>query len=252
MSSKNCSSSCSLGGINPGRGKYAVLRLVRPSGNLQEMTSTPQTCTSRVCSLTSRASHLSFIFRSHGSYDLHSRSSPPDRHPGTLSPPNSRCIGIPCPRSSLARLPLRQGWMLLAQCAEPRSSHRSHRVRRLQVCWVGSYLLHFTHLLPLTVQQGYFDVAHGIDKPGNDNILHRVPLCICCQRVLPGESVRVASSNDLICSCQLRSLRSVVLPDLSSTATPVTVSHAQRKRRITFLFFEAVIQVVYMTILVRV
>ncbi|KAN0082719.1 YIF1 domain containing protein [Tylopilus felleus] len=50
----------------------------------------------------------------------------------------------------------------------------------------------------------------------------------------------------------LRSLRSVVLPDLSSTATPVTVSHVQRKRRITFLFFEAVIQVVYMTILVRV
>ena len=57
---------------------------------------------------------------------------------------------------------------------------------------------------------------------------------------------------DLTCSRQLRSLRSVVLPDLSSTATPVTVSHAQRKRRITFLFFEAVIQVVYMTILVRV
>jgi len=57
---------------------------------------------------------------------------------------------------------------------------------------------------------------------------------------------------DLTSSCQLRSLRSVVLPDLSSTATPVTVSQAQRKRRITFLFFEAVIQVVYMTILVRV
>ncbi|KIM56572.1 hypothetical protein SCLCIDRAFT_132286 [Scleroderma citrinum Foug A] len=49
----------------------------------------------------------------------------------------------------------------------------------------------------------------------------------------------------------LRSLRSVVLPDLSST-TPVTVSQAQRKRRITFLFLEAVIQVIYMGILVRV
>lgn len=58
--------------------------------------------------------------------------------------------------------------------------------------------------------------------------------------------------NDLTCSRQLRSLRSVVLPDLSSTATPVTVSHAQRKRRITFLFFEAVVQVIYMAILVRV
>ncbi|KAF8559480.1 hypothetical protein OG21DRAFT_1453973 [Imleria badia] len=58
--------------------------------------------------------------------------------------------------------------------------------------------------------------------------------------------------NDLTCSRQLRSLRSAVLPDLSSTATPVTVSHAQRKRRITFLFFEAVVQVVYMAILVRV
>ena len=51
---------------------------------------------------------------------------------------------------------------------------------------------------------------------------------------------------------QLRSLRSVVLPDLSSTTTPVTVSHAQRKRRITFLFLEAVVQVIYMGILVRV
>ncbi|KAF8838299.1 hypothetical protein BDN67DRAFT_991363 [Paxillus ammoniavirescens] len=50
----------------------------------------------------------------------------------------------------------------------------------------------------------------------------------------------------------LRSLRSVVLPDLSSTTTPVTVSPAQRKRRITFLFLEAVVQVVYMGILVRV
>ncbi|KAI6038572.1 hypothetical protein EDC04DRAFT_2868363 [Pisolithus marmoratus] len=50
----------------------------------------------------------------------------------------------------------------------------------------------------------------------------------------------------------LRSLRSVVLPDLSSATTPVTVSQAQRKRRITFLFLEAVIQVIYMGILVRV
>ncbi|KAL4080023.1 hypothetical protein V8B97DRAFT_1864484 [Scleroderma yunnanense] len=50
----------------------------------------------------------------------------------------------------------------------------------------------------------------------------------------------------------LRSLRSVVLPDLSSTTTPVTVSHAQRKRRITFLFLEAVVQIIYMGILVRV
>ncbi|KIJ64126.1 hypothetical protein HYDPIDRAFT_91208 [Hydnomerulius pinastri MD-312] len=50
----------------------------------------------------------------------------------------------------------------------------------------------------------------------------------------------------------LRSLRSVVLPDLASTTTPVTVSPAQRKRRITFLFLEAVVQVVYMGILVRV
>ncbi|KIJ15732.1 hypothetical protein PAXINDRAFT_168772 [Paxillus involutus ATCC 200175] len=50
----------------------------------------------------------------------------------------------------------------------------------------------------------------------------------------------------------LRSLRSVVLPDLSSTTTPVTVSPTQRKRRITFLFLEAVVQVVYMGILVRV
>lgn len=48
----------------------------------------------------------------------------------------------------------------------------------------------------------------------------------------------------------LRSLRSVVLPD--SPANVGTVNPASRKRRITFLFLEAVLQVVYMGILVRV
>ncbi|KAG1728924.1 YIF1-domain-containing protein [Suillus lakei] len=48
----------------------------------------------------------------------------------------------------------------------------------------------------------------------------------------------------------LRSLRSVVLPD--SPANVGTVNPASRKRRITFLFLEAVFQVVYMGILVRV
>ncbi|KAG2033180.1 YIF1-domain-containing protein [Suillus americanus] len=48
----------------------------------------------------------------------------------------------------------------------------------------------------------------------------------------------------------LRSLRSVVLPD--SPANVGTVNPASRKRRISFLFLEAVLQVVYMGILVRV
>ncbi|KAG2124385.1 YIF1-domain-containing protein [Suillus clintonianus] len=48
----------------------------------------------------------------------------------------------------------------------------------------------------------------------------------------------------------LRSLRSVVLPD--SPANVGTVNPASRKRRITFLFLEAVLQVLYMGILVRV
>ncbi|EIW76050.1 YIF1-domain-containing protein [Coniophora puteana RWD-64-598 SS2] len=47
----------------------------------------------------------------------------------------------------------------------------------------------------------------------------------------------------------LRSLRSVVLPDANSN---VTVNPAQRKRRISFLFLEALSQIVYMAILVRV
>ncbi|KDQ55432.1 hypothetical protein JAAARDRAFT_71293 [Jaapia argillacea MUCL 33604] len=51
----------------------------------------------------------------------------------------------------------------------------------------------------------------------------------------------------------LRSLRSVVLPDAINTPANVgTVSHAQRSRRITFLFLVAVLQIVYMGILVRV
>ncbi|TCD66876.1 hypothetical protein EIP91_000774 [Steccherinum ochraceum] len=48
----------------------------------------------------------------------------------------------------------------------------------------------------------------------------------------------------------LRSLRSVVLPDASATASPVNAG--QRSRRITFLFIVAMLQVVYMGILVRV
>ncbi|KAJ8585015.1 YIF1-domain-containing protein [Rhizopogon salebrosus TDB-379] len=48
----------------------------------------------------------------------------------------------------------------------------------------------------------------------------------------------------------LRSLRSVVLPD--TPANVGTVNPASRKRRIAFLFLEAVLQVVYMGILVRV
>ncbi|KXN88694.1 Protein transport protein yif1 [Leucoagaricus sp. SymC.cos] len=57
----------------------------------------------------------------------------------------------------------------------------------------------------------------------------------------------------------LRSLRSVVLPDpsisISNNPNPtstVTVNPAQRRRRITFLFFEAVLQIFYMGILVRI
>ncbi|ETW75373.1 hypothetical protein HETIRDRAFT_67728 [Heterobasidion irregulare TC 32-1] len=51
----------------------------------------------------------------------------------------------------------------------------------------------------------------------------------------------------------LRSLRSVVLPDVSGAPAAVgTVSHAQRSRRITFLFVVAVTQVLYMGVLVRV
>ncbi|KIM75121.1 hypothetical protein PILCRDRAFT_827537 [Piloderma croceum F 1598] len=51
----------------------------------------------------------------------------------------------------------------------------------------------------------------------------------------------------------LRSLRSVVLPDaLNSPANVGTVNPSQRKKRITFLFLEAVSQIVYMGVLIRV
>ncbi|KAG7443013.1 YIF1-domain-containing protein [Guyanagaster necrorhizus] len=54
---------------------------------------------------------------------------------------------------------------------------------------------------------------------------------------------------------QLRSLRSVVLPDPSITNnanSTATVSAASRRRRIIFLFLEAICQILYMGILVRV
>ncbi|KAF8811279.1 YIF1-domain-containing protein [Phlegmacium glaucopus] len=53
----------------------------------------------------------------------------------------------------------------------------------------------------------------------------------------------------------LRSLRSVVLPGASSvppTHATVTLSSAQRRRRIVFLFLEAVMQILYMVWLVRI
>ncbi|KAH9994671.1 YIF1-domain-containing protein [Russula vinacea] len=51
----------------------------------------------------------------------------------------------------------------------------------------------------------------------------------------------------------LRSLRSVVLPDVGAASGAVgTVSHAQRSRRITFLFLVAVVQILFMGVLVRV
>ncbi|KAL0575706.1 Protein transport protein yif1 [Marasmius crinis-equi] len=50
----------------------------------------------------------------------------------------------------------------------------------------------------------------------------------------------------------LRSLRSLVLPDAASANSTATVSPANRRRRISFLFLEAVCQIVYMFWLVRV
>jgi protein transport protein YIF1 len=70
-------------------------------------------------------------------------------------------------------------------------------------------------------------------------------------------SLRLSSSShaDLIRLVipKLRSLRSVVLPDaLNSPANVGTVNPSQRKKRITFLFLEAVSQIIYMGVLVRV
>jgi protein transport protein YIF1 len=59
----------------------------------------------------------------------------------------------------------------------------------------------------------------------------------------------------LTLAAQLRSLRSVVLPDTSTVPpphTPAKISSAQRRRRIIFLFLEAVTQILYMAWLVRI
>jgi hypothetical protein len=53
----------------------------------------------------------------------------------------------------------------------------------------------------------------------------------------------------------LRSLRSVVIPDVANSNSPSnagSVNPAQRRRRITFLFLEAVSQILYMGFLLRV
>ncbi|KAF5309479.1 hypothetical protein D9619_012314 [Psilocybe cf. subviscida] len=51
----------------------------------------------------------------------------------------------------------------------------------------------------------------------------------------------------------LRSLRAIILPDAASAAASSgTVSHAARRRRISFLFIEAVMQIGYMWWLVRI
>jgi hypothetical protein len=55
---------------------------------------------------------------------------------------------------------------------------------------------------------------------------------------------------------QLRSLKYVLLPDPSASPANVavshTISHAQRGRRVQFLFLIAVVQIVFMGLLVRV
>ena len=58
-----------------------------------------------------------------------------------------------------------------------------------------------------------------------------------------------------ISTIQLRSLRAVVLPDPSSVPpahATATVNSAQRRRRIIFLFLEAVTQILYMGWLVKI
>ena len=67
--------------------------------------------------------------------------------------------------------------------------------------------------------------------------------------------IRSAQSGFLTFAAQLRSLRSVVLPDTSSvppTHATAKISSAQRRRRIIFLFLEAVTQILYMAWLVRI
>ena len=91
--------------------------------------------------------------------------------------------------------------------------------------------------------------------PGRDwdyldsDICIRIPL----ECILPGSSLYVSHVSQVLVSwtflSQLRSLRSVVLPDASSvppTHATATISPAQRRCCIIFLFLEAVTQILYM------
>ena len=81
-------------------------------------------------------------------------------------------------------------------------------------------------------------------------VYHSVHLHLPSNCVLPRESLLYDVRTRLTGLAQLRSLRSMVLPDASATAAAVNPS--QRSKRITFLFLVAVAQIVYMGMLVRV
>ena len=91
---------------------------------------------------------------------------------------------------------------------------------------------------------------------------HGVYLCLPLECILLGTSILLTHIFfsfsvflNFILTIQLRSLRSVVLPDPSSVSpaqATATVNSAQRRRRIVFLFLEAVTQILYMGWLVKI
>ena len=85
---------------------------------------------------------------------------------------------------------------------------------------------------------------------------HGVYLCLPLECLLLGTSILPMRIFLIyILTIQLRSLRSVVLPDPSSVPpahATATVNSAQRRRRIIFLFLEAVTQILYMGWLVKI
>ena len=114
------------------------------------------------------------------------------------------------------------------------SSPRHRRLRRLQVRWCHSHYRNWDAQL------------------WEDRLFPCIPLYLLRHGLLPRTSYINSIDNPYSDTetSQLRSLRSLILPDAATTAAPVNTSH--RSRRITFLFLVAVSQIVYMGLLVRV
>jgi hypothetical protein len=170
--------------------------------------------------------------------------------------PDSRRLRIPCNRRRPTRLCLHQARVLHPKHHKLFTGRRSCCIRRIQVCRVGHSKI-FSFSLDVNPETFVFTLNRVIFTLIAGFLGLHGPLW-----TLIFIYAFLANAFFLVClffllyhilwsflnAFQLRSLRTVILPDPSSipaTHATATVTHAQRRRRIAFLLMEAVIQVFY-------